>query len=205
MAKMKGFCGNLRPPHGGKDNTKKEIFIMEKSIITDCSKYITNNRVAFVFSCPGQDEERYGRPCVGRTGDNLDKLIDELHRLNSEMFPNRGRYNYTIMNASDKVHYETLDKRTEPTDAEVLTPKNIERLSGELELSKAEIVIACGKKAKLAVNNIARNCRNFKIVCSEHLSPTNLNCHVMKKLRTANLDATIKRLAEKIIEDIKNK
>jgi hypothetical protein len=58
----------------------------------------------------------------------------------------RGRYNYTILNAFYQVHYDALTNRTEAKKSEITSPKNIERLSGELELSKAEIVIACGER-----------------------------------------------------------
>lgn len=37
-------------------------------------------KVAFVFICPGQEEEREGKPVAGQTGKNLEILLSFLNK-----------------------------------------------------------------------------------------------------------------------------
>ena len=63
------------------------------------------SKVCFIFSCPGREELIQNQVCSGETGENLDKLLKILTGLNGEVFHSSDRYEYDILNASDKVHF----------------------------------------------------------------------------------------------------
>lgn len=47
----------------------------------DCNKSFNkgkNNKIAFVFSCPGQEEEKENKPVAGGTGDNLEEILTKI-------------------------------------------------------------------------------------------------------------------------------
>jgi len=95
--------------------------IQEKhSLINACHLNIGNkkNKVAFVFSCPGQSEEKAQKPAAGQTGKNLDALLVYLNKKNSTIFRDTDRYEYRITNAWDKVEFKSRTGRTEATKKE---------------------------------------------------------------------------------------
>src|SRR5690606_41955365 len=71
------------------------------------------NRIAFVFSCPGQEELKSGKLVYGKTGYNLELLLQELKKRDfiTEKFENR--YDFTITNSHNEVHYKALNNRSE--------------------------------------------------------------------------------------------
>jgi len=130
----------------------------------------TKNKVAFVFSCPGQDEEKAQKPTAGQTGKNLDALLVYLHRQNSTIFKYTDRYSYRITNAWDKVEFESRTGRTEATKREISAEENLSRVNKELD--GMNIVVFFGKKAQRIKKLI-----DFSgiILTTRHLSFQSLN------------------------------
>ena len=147
--------------------------IQEKhSLINACHLNIGNkkNKVAFVFSCPGQSEEKAQKPAAGQTGKNLDALLVYLNKKNSTIFRDTDRYEYRITNAWDKVEFKSRTGRTEATKKEISTEENISRM--KRELNGMDIVIFFGEKAQRIKNLI-----DFSgiILTTQHLSFQSLN------------------------------
>ncbi len=130
-------------------------------------------KIAFVFSCPGQQEEKANKPAAGTTGKNLENLLKLLkERLSRE---DMTREDITIANAWDKVEYEIKSNRTEATDKEIISHKNIVRLNKEL-INIEELIVCCGKKAMLGVCQIKQNLnRSIQVLYVEHLGIRGLN------------------------------
>jgi hypothetical protein len=112
------------------------------------------NKVAFVFSCPGRYEKEAGHPAAKTTGVNLNKLLIKVSNLLAR--DDLTRKNITITNAWDRVEYKALTKRSEATDEEIQTQDNIGRLTRELA-HVTELIVFCGTKAKLASESIAQS------------------------------------------------
>lgn len=134
-----------------------------------------NNKVAFVFSCPGAAEEKNNRLVSGTTGKNLNKIICILRQDFSceHIFDSENRYDYRITNASMKVHYKSKDGRSEPTKKEITALENIQRLTEDLKEYK--IIITFGNNAKFAVNQCKDKFENLKIIDVRHLGLQSLN------------------------------
>jgi hypothetical protein len=113
-----------------------------------------HNTTLLLFSCPGQEEKKLGYPCAGITGKNLAILLEELHHLNPEEFT-KERESYYINNAWDKVEYEGSTGRTEATQNDILSDRNIERLNSEI--SHVEKIICFGDKAKTVIEKLIKN------------------------------------------------
>lgn len=111
----------------------------------------SSNAVAFVFSCPGRVEKLCRHPAAGRTGRNLEALLEVI----STMYPGLRltRKDITISNAWDQVEYLSETGRTEASDEQVRSIQNIERLAGEI-LHVTGLVVFCGDKARLAATEI---------------------------------------------------
>lgn len=155
-------------------------------------------KIAFVFSCPGQEEDKLGRPTAGQTGENLDVFLKTLFDKSSV-----DRYDYRITNAFDKVFYESKDGRTEATQEEVLAESNIKRLHQEL-FDIEDVIIAFGNKAKLALEAVLKNHDlKAKIIETKHLglqainrfvidNPNNLSGSDLKNLKIQTLAKNLK-------------
>ena len=138
----------------------------------------STTHVAFVFSCPGRHESEADPPgpAKGKTGDNLQELVDILGS-NQRTYLQRG--NARITNAWSQVEYGTPGGtgRSEPYDSEVLDPDNLNRLKTELaDIEQA--VICCGKKAALAVCRLAdQGCLRdgVRVALVPHLGNRGLN------------------------------
>lgn len=109
-----------------------------------------DNKVALMFSCPGQEELRKGEVCAGQTGKNTEYFIACLHKIRPDIFQYPDKADYLITNASDKVHYMELTGDTEASDKELYAPDNIERVRKELE--GKDIVICFGDKAEKVIH-----------------------------------------------------
>ena len=118
------------------------------------SKKVSYNKgflkIAFVFSCPGKEEDKCNKVCSGQTGINLSDLISVLAEKKPTVFASRNKYDYLITNASDAIQYMDKDKRTEPLKSEILLAENLYRL--EHELKDCSLIICMGAKATLAVS-----------------------------------------------------
>ena len=127
--------------------------------------------IAFVFSCPGQNEEKAGYPAAKATGTNLSLLLIKLaNKLNYDVLR---RSEITITNAWDQVEYKELTNRSEASDYEIKSETNIHRLSNELR-DISEIIVCCGDKALLAVRECVLQ-KQPQIVILKHLGNKGLN------------------------------
>lgn len=112
-----------------------------------------NNKIAFVFSCPGKDEESFNPPgpAKGQTGENLEVVLQNL----SNTYPLEGftREEIVITNAWSNVEYEAKTNRSEATCSEITKPDNLERLLSEVKNIK-KYIVTCGEKAELAINTL---------------------------------------------------
>lgn len=156
---------------------------------------VAANRTAIVLSCPGRLEEFHGKPAAGVTGKNLDQLLDILKSHRPDIFCSCDRYDYTITNSSDQVHYKSKTGNTEPDDEEIRAPENLRRLQDEL--SGCTNFLVLGNRAALAVDNAG-----FKsgiIYCDRHLSMLRLNTSINrdidgKPIRKGEKGNTAKRI-----------
>jgi uracil-DNA glycosylase len=133
------------------------------------------SNVAFVFSCPGQEEEKCGKPVAGSTGKNLEQILE--HFRNEKPFQNysSSRYDFRIVNAWDTVEYKKKTKRTQATVSEIKDSKNLARLKSELE-NITDYIICFGKKAEIAIEAIYHNSIKKPIIIKTiHISPNWLN------------------------------
>lgn len=137
----------------------------------------TENKFAFVFSCPGKkerDADPQG-PAKGQTGNNLNKLIEILAK--DKRFSGLTREKVTITNSWDKVEFKALTGRTEANISEVLSQINLDRLTKEVEKIE-EIIFACGKNAKSAILKLKKENKlnkNVKVFELRHLGFQSLN------------------------------
>lgn len=140
-----------------------------------------NNKVAFVFSCPGKSEIGQGKPVSGSTGVNLDTLIQILRNEYNllSFFDSSCRYDYRITNASSSLHYKKFDKRTEPTCSELQQECNLSRLKNEL--CGFNVIIAFGNKAVCAVK-MAIPSKKIKLIETIHLSFQSINNKISRDI-----------------------
>lgn len=128
--------------------------------------------VAFVFSVPGANESRDGRPVVGQTGSNLSNALRELNLLRSDFFGSTNRYDYRITNAFARPIAKALgDKKSEASIGEVRSPSNVRRVVEEL--SGCRLVVLCGRRAQLLSDAISK--LPTRIVHASHIGNAALN------------------------------
>ena len=103
----------------------------------------SEDKIAFVFSCPGRREEEANPPgpAKGQTGENLKCLLRCMRNRHGIKGFRRGLI--TITNAWEKVEYCGKTERSEPPDAHVKGEKNIARLTQELQ-NITDLIICCG-------------------------------------------------------------
>ncbi len=130
----------------------------------------TSIKTVILLSAPGQVEAKLGRPAAGETGKTLQYAIEKLHKKDPITFPSSKLDDYTIMNAVEKVHYQSKTGRTEGTMKEITDSKNMNRINGVLK--DYDTVIALGDKAQIAVKN---SNFNGKVLASNHPSKQSLN------------------------------
>lgn len=136
------------------------------------------NKIAFVFSCPGQREQCEGRPAAGATGDNLAEVLclmrQGIRRLNTLSADEWTRENVWITNAWPCVEFRGLTCRTEASIREVLQQTNVSRLENELRVVQ-NLIVCCGRRAQRAVDRLQGLQRSVRIVTMRHLSTQSLN------------------------------
>jgi len=136
----------------------------------------SENQFAFVFSCPGREEEKAGYPAAKMTGINLAKLFVVLNEMKIEDY-HFARDKITITNAWANVEYDAKTCRSEATNEEVVSPDNLCRLEGELR-AVTELIIGCGQKARLAIQALAAGQRlhnGVRLVFINHLGMKSIN------------------------------
>ena len=180
---------------------------MSEIRVVNYNKGKSDNKVAFVLSCPGQFEEQTGKLVARATGDNLEMLIQRLHNTRADLFRYTNRYDYRLTNSSNIVHYDALDGRSEPLDSEIKNPDNIKRLMSEL--SDMDYIITCGKKAQLALEMCCGADDTFpgkKIIHIVHMGNRGVNSMKLQgdkySGRKVSKDERIDYLAEKILGKI---
>jgi hypothetical protein len=136
------------------------------------------SKVCFIFSCPGREELLQNKVCSGETGENLNELLEILHGRKPEVFHSTNRYEYDILNASNKVHFYALDEKTEADKVEI--DDCFGRISNYiLENYALSYIILFGKKAKRLKGNIKESLdeagRKNGIVEACHLGYQSLN------------------------------
>lgn len=158
-------------------------------------------RIALIFSCPGQLEQIHNKLVFGKTGCNLEFLLKELKGRDFIKEDFKDRYDFTITNSYNKVHYKGYldknDKRTEPLLSEVRTSENIERLTTELK--EAEIIICFGKRPKVALE-ICKDSLKAKILYSRHLGLQSLNQIYLEKGISNRTEERIKIVAKELLD-----
>lgn len=162
--------------------------------------------VCFVFSCPGNKELITGKVCQGRTGENLNSLLSILVKKNPEIFKSDNKDDYDILNATQVVHFEALDKKSEGTKDELKENEEIiEKYLGENKNLK--YVVLFGEKASKNKSLFESKC----VATTRHLSDQSIN-----SMKEDNNDASskhknkdnkpekINRKLEKIADEILN-
>jgi len=152
------------------------------------------------LSAPGRLEENAGRPASGKTGENLDLLINILHKRYPDLFPYTGRYAYRITNAVTDVHYKAKTNDTEGSDKEVLNKENIRRILNEI--SGLTDVFCLGNKASLLKNALEKEGFRGNIYCDIHLGLQSLNRKIKTDINGNPLHAGEKGNTQKRIEVI---
>ncbi len=123
----------------------------------------TASNLCIILSCPGEAELIEQRVCAGQTGKNLEKLLKEIlcrfQGINAGKSiissANDSRYNYTIVNASNEIHFRDFND-AEPKDSDILAQKNIERVIQELTNESIDYFLICGEKAALLFDQVQR-------------------------------------------------
>lgn len=154
-----------------------------------------NSLIAFVFSCPGSLEEKNKQLVQGQTGTNLTELIRILRedKVHQKLFDSENRFDYRITNASNAIHYKAKDGISEPTNAEIMSEENINRLIDDLKGYK--IIITFGEKANAAVNACQGKIDDPKIIRIRHLGFQSINQikvdNTGKEIRSSYGDSTV--------------
>lgn len=106
------------------------------------------NKIAFILSAPGKIEGETGRPASGKTGDNLNAILEILNKKKPLIFESIDRYQYVITNTTNEVIHSSKESgRTEDSNTNITEKNNIVRIQSEIE--NCSIIILCGKKAEL--------------------------------------------------------
>jgi uracil-DNA glycosylase len=180
--------------------------------------------IAFVFSCPGKEEEEQGKPAARNTGKNLKDLLLILRRDYGLTEFQRGWI--TIANSWPIVEYEEKTGRSEATLPEVMAASNLDRLAEDI-VDVTRYVICCGDNALASVSGLReanRLTENLKVIQVKHLGNRGLN-HIhegvggtdiisakqrkrdgdtrsIKDIQSDNRLLRLKRVAKDIVEDM---
>jgi hypothetical protein len=168
--------------------------------------------IAFVFSCPGQEEEKNKKPVSGITGHNLNLFISELFKNDKEK-KNFSRYDFRITNSVSQVYYRELNGRTEAKISEIKNSQNIERLYNEIK-DIEKVIICFGRKAEKALKILSKtyDISKVEIIYFKHLGLQSLNRYkiydnpkneniIQFKIKTLIRESKIK---SKLFNNIKN-
>jgi uracil-DNA glycosylase len=164
----------------------------------------------FLFSCPGQEEARYGRPATGQTGRNLRVLLDALAGIARTVgaLSERGltpenlqRGRITIANTwPHPIWRRPEDARSEASKAEISMECNLKRLA---ELFGAhEVVVLCGRKAQSGFDTLQRSSHASQVLSIPvpHLGARGLNS--IERGQGLSPAAKLKGLAQRIANQL---
>ncbi|HSP48402.1 MAG TPA: hypothetical protein VLN47_10050 [Clostridiaceae bacterium] len=158
-----------------------------------------DNRVALVFSCPGQVEEKTGILVNGQTGVNLEILLRMLHDSLPEIFRYTIKGDYRVTNASNIVHFAGNGNGTEPGKKEIRDPENLKRLVEDLKGDAW--VFTFGAKANEAVDLVRSDLDPGTRVMRvpHHVGMQGINRILIDHMADPDLTNTEKRL--KVVHD----
>jgi len=146
--------------------------------------------VAFVFSAPGDEERRQGRPVAGDTGTNLELALGHLHSALPMLFRSVHRYDYRITNAWPEPIAVALGHRaSEGSDAQIRDPDNVGRVLRELE--GCNLVVLSGNKAKLLAEAMGASGRQYVEV--PHVGNKGLNGKYTVPVQLVSVSPAIRR------------
>lgn len=203
------FCPDCRPMARGKNKSSVKCMYnpylgewkVNESLLCayenseKVNAKINDSKVAFILSCPGKKEQISEELCAGKTGENLNKLIELLNQSMPKVFKGKSKDEYFITNSSNRVHYKAYTNSSEPTISEIKLPENMSRLYNEL--SDKDVIICCGVKARKAIELLEIKAKIVK-VC--HIgqrglakSYSNLSC----------VDAKLEKICELICDTLK--
>lgn len=157
--------------------------------------------LVFLGACPGQDEwiADPQRPFAGRSGVNLRCLLEVLgnlpnkghYGLRPDDFLSRNLYDYTLMNSHAEPKWKAEHGRTTPRMSEIKAPENLERLTNQLRLVEARVVVGLGRPiddahllrmardsgSLRAIRMLAPDNQEISFLITGHPSPQAINCH----------------------------
>ena len=120
----------------------------------------TEEEITLVLSCPGACEELKGKPAAGKSGENLEGILEEVNKLTGT--GDWTREKVTITNAWDKIEHECKTGRTEAKISEIKSSENLKRLFCEVKQTRRYIV-CFGDKAQKAIQNMMKPYSQNKI------------------------------------------
>ena len=132
-----------------------------------------NPNVLLVGACPGEDEEKKGRPFSGPAGKNLAVMLQKLHALHPDIFPSDSLDDYSLINAHSLPRYpkrEGYDGRTQPTQDEVLADENRSRFTYQVKSLEPLTIVYLGKVAEYAHEMVEAAVEGFQAFKMGHPS-----------------------------------
>lgn len=178
-----------------------------KDMTASYCKGVQDNKVAFVFQCPGQIEEILNKPICGATGAHLECLILEL-KADTDLanyFKYTCRYKYRIINLSETVYYNGSENGNKPGTSQVNSVENIKRLHGALENMELIIVFSEKYKSMFQQHDLLENKGAKNVIYSRHLSSQSIN-QINKDVSDmkieVNSDGNLKRRIKVIAKEI---
>ncbi|MBU3194869.1 hypothetical protein [Clostridium algidicarnis] len=151
---------------------------MGSSVMTaSYCKAAQDNKVSFVFLCPGQIEEMLSKPICGATGADLECLISELQAdINlANYFKYNCRYKYRIINLSETVYYKGSKNGNKPNKLQIESKEKVKRLQESIKDMELILVFnleykGVFQKRVLLEDKVVKN-----IIYSRHLSSQAIN------------------------------
>ncbi|SDX92201.1 hypothetical protein [Nitrosomonas sp. Nm33] len=161
--------------------------------------------IAFVFSAPGEEEKRKGKPVAGESGANLEAALVHLHSAQPTLFSSLHRYDYRITNSfAEPIAVALGHGKSEADNREIQKPQNVQRVLSELE--GCNLVILCGNKARVLSQAIRESGKT--IIEVPHIGNKGLNSKfkISNQIRSASSfdrrQYRIKLWAEAILQAI---
>jgi uracil-DNA glycosylase len=122
--------------------------------------------IVFMASCPGENEEREGRPLSpnGVTGQSAREFVERLHFRDPQQFASSEIDDYTQLNSHPTPRWSgrpgQVGTRTHPTSSEILTQENLDYLRHRLQSVQCHKVLLLGLPANTAWCAIAQDFPN---------------------------------------------
>lgn len=146
--------------------------------------------LAFIFSAPGDEERRQGRPVAGGTGTNLELALGHLHSALPKLFRSVHRYDYRITNAwPEPIAVALGHGASERSDAQIRDPDNVRRVLQELE--GCNLVVLSGNKAKLLAEPVGASGRQYVEV--PHVGNKGLNGTYTVPIQLVSASGAVRR------------